>query len=599
MEVFGGGSNVPDGARAHWEIDAPNGLVIVGAHTEGAGMVSYGVNQNMGWGGGFYWQGGGAQTEPAQVSFTSPPLFTPYFGWQIICGWSSCDGASKPGEMSILGLEVEAAEASGPAVSVTPGSLGAAAGWVRGTWPIAFSADGPSGACQLAASLGGASVSQPLNEPQSQVTWHQCPAGSFSQSFNTAAVASSASVPLSMWARDAAYDYSAGHYLSAAVTSEVNIDNEPVTLSLSGPRDAPTTAGVQYAAANATAGPSGVAGIFCSVDGSPYAESTGASTEIPLQGLGTHTVSCFAENNARDASGARARSAVESWTTSIREPTVSTVSFARVINALRCTHTRERVKIPARWVTGTYNGAPVRVRVPAQTRTVTVVHCHPVIVRRKVRDHGRWQVRRIVLLPRTVRISSESVAHGAAATISGWLGSVAGNALANRPVLIQTAPDDGVGDYSDAAVTRTGSDGSWHVRLGAGPSRLIRVFYVGDGDDEPSLSPTAKLVVPAAVRLSITPHHSHWGARIRLSGRLLGGYVPASGELVVLWIGWPGGATEIGHLYTDRGGRFSSGYTFLRGNGTETYRLWATSAKETDYPYAPARSRSTPVIVSP
>ena len=49
MEVFGGGSNVPDGARAHWEIDAPNGLVIVGAHTEGAGMVSYGVNQN--WGG--------------------------------------------------------------------------------------------------------------------------------------------------------------------------------------------------------------------------------------------------------------------------------------------------------------------------------------------------------------------------------------------------------------------------------------------------------------------------------------------------------------------------------------------------------------------
>ena len=42
------------------------GLAIVGVHTEGSGMVSYGVNQNMGWGGGFYWQGGGAQAYPGR-----------------------------------------------------------------------------------------------------------------------------------------------------------------------------------------------------------------------------------------------------------------------------------------------------------------------------------------------------------------------------------------------------------------------------------------------------------------------------------------------------------------------------------------------------
>ena len=235
MEVFGGRSSVPAGARAHWEIDAPGGLVIVGVHTEGSGMVSYGVNQNMGWGGGFYWQGGGAQAYPAEVGYSSPPLFSSYFGWQIICGWSTCNGGTKPGEISILGLEIEAAEGSGPTVAVAPASLGAASGWVRGVWTIAFSADGPSGACQLSASLGGANVSQPLNEPQSQITWHQCPAGSFSQSFNTAAVASGAGVPLVMWARDAAYDYSAGHYLSSAVTSNVNIDNDPVGVTSVGP----------------------------------------------------------------------------------------------------------------------------------------------------------------------------------------------------------------------------------------------------------------------------------------------------------------------------------------------------------------------------
>jgi hypothetical protein len=281
MEAYGGGSGVPAGGRAYWQIDVPPGLVIVGAHTEGAGMVSYGVNQNIGWGGGFYWQGGGAQASPGEVGYSSPPLFSSYFGWQIVCGWSTCNGASKPGEISILGLEIEAAEASGPTISPSPGSLSTASGWVRGSWPVVFSADGPTGACQLRASIGGVSISQPLNEPQSQTAWHQCSAGTFSQSVNTASVASGSSIPVTVWARDAAYDYSAGQYLSNADTNYVNVDNDPVTISLAGPTDAPTTAGTQYITATASAGPSGVSGIACSLDSTPYQWYPGASTRIP------------------------------------------------------------------------------------------------------------------------------------------------------------------------------------------------------------------------------------------------------------------------------------------------------------------------------
>ena len=199
MEVFGGGSGVKAGQRGYWEVDAPAGLSIVGVHTEGAGLVSYGINDGKGWGGGFYWQGGGAQATDAETEYSSPAIDSPYFGWQIICGWSTCNGQTNPGELSVLGLEIEAAETSGPSVFPASGSLGTASGWVRGWWPVAFSADGPSGACQLAASLGGVSVSQPVNEPQSQTTWHQCSAGAFSQSFNTASVSSGASVPLVMW----------------------------------------------------------------------------------------------------------------------------------------------------------------------------------------------------------------------------------------------------------------------------------------------------------------------------------------------------------------------------------------------------------------
>ena len=38
--------------------------------------------------------------------------------------------------------------------------------------------------------------------------------------------------------------------------------------------------------------------------------------------------------------------------------------------------------------------------------------------------------------------------------------------------------------------------------------------------------------------------------------------------------------TEIGHLYTKPDGTFRGTYTFLRGNGTETYKLWAKTARE-------------------
>ena len=274
--------------------------------------------------------------------------------------------------MSILGLEIEAAEGSGPTVYVAPGSLGSAGGWVRGSWPIAFSADGPSGACQLAASLAGASVSQPLNEPQSPVTWHQCPAGSFSQPFNTAAVMSGASVPLVMWARDAAYDYSAGQYLAGTATSYVNIDNAPVSVSLAGPTDAPSTAGTQYVTATGSAGPSGVSGIGCSVDNAPYQWYPRATVQVPVAGVGIHRVTCYSANNARDTSGAVATSSPQSWTFSIREPTVSAIGFAKLVNAPLCKRVIKRVTVPAQWVTVRLHHKLIRVRRRAPMKLISV-----------------------------------------------------------------------------------------------------------------------------------------------------------------------------------------------------------------------------------
>jgi hypothetical protein len=600
MWVLGDKNGVPAGSRAYWEIDAPSGLSIIGVHTVGdQGMASFGVNANVGWGGGFYWKGGGATATPGEIHFSSPLINSPYFGWQVICGATTCNGASKPGEITVLELELEAMETSGPSLSSTPGSLGATTGWVRGRWPIAFTADGPSGACQLSAALGGISVSQPVNEPQVQTTWHQCSAGSFSQDFDTASVGSGGGIPLTMSARDAAYDYTAGRYLASTVSKSVNLDNAPVMLSLSGPTDAPSTAGTQYITATATAGPSGVAGIACSVDGSPYQLHAGASTQIPLRAIGSHTASCYAQNNAVNSNGTPATSALQTWTLTIRQPSVSTVSFARVVDSLRCARKRERVRIPGRWVTGTSNGRPVRIKLPPETRTVRVVHCHPRIVQRRVLIRGRWRRVPVVLLPHTVQATTRRIRHGATTTVSGWLGTLRGNALGGQQVAILTAADNGRGRFRAAAVTTTAPNGGWTARLPAGPSRIVRVTYGGTNTVEPSSSAPAQLVVPASVRLTISPRNTHWGGRIMIQGRLRGGYVPPKGELVVLRIGWPGGSTEIGHLYARRDGRFHSTYTFLRGNGTETYWLWAATATETDYPFASSRSRRTTVTVGP
>ena len=82
MEVSGSGSGVPAGGRAYWQINAAPGMAIVGVHTEGSGMITYGVDSNMGWAG-FYWQGGGAQVHQGEIAITSAALRKRF-------GWHSC-----------------------------------------------------------------------------------------------------------------------------------------------------------------------------------------------------------------------------------------------------------------------------------------------------------------------------------------------------------------------------------------------------------------------------------------------------------------------------------------------------------------------------
>jgi hypothetical protein len=166
------------------------------------------------------------------------------------------------------------------------------------------------------------------------------------------------------------------------------------------------TDGVQYLSVTATAGPSGVAGISCSLDSAPSQWHAGTSASIPVQGLGDHSLSCSTADNAHDSAGNAGWSAPATWNLSIREPTVTRVSFVRIAGALRCARAHEHIHVPAQYVWARAHGRRVRVRIPAQTRTVTRVRCHPRYVRRRVRVRGHLRVVRIPELPRTVRWQS-------------------------------------------------------------------------------------------------------------------------------------------------------------------------------------------------
>jgi hypothetical protein len=470
-----------------------------------------------------------------------------------------------------------------------PDGLWQAPGWVRGSWPLHFYGDSPSGLCNLSASLDGQSIPG-TSSPVNQAAWHQCNAAAVDQNIQTGSYGQGP-LSLTLDAVDAAG-------VPASVTKTVYVDNSAPTVAISGPQDAPITAGVQYLTVAATAGPSGVAGISCSLDGAPAQWQAGATESIPVRGLGDHVLKCSSADNARDGSGNAGWSPPATRDVTIRQPTVTDVSFHRIAGALRCARVRERIHVPAQYGWVHVHHRKVRVRIPAQNRTVIRVRCHPHYVKHRVRIHGRWRVVRTPVLPRVVRSGVRRVAFGARTTIHGWLGTTQGNALAGQTVQILAAPNNGQGAFAPESVATTAANGTWSARLPAGPSRIIKAVYSGGGTVEPSAG-QALVVVPASIQLRIRPRHAHWGGKLAITGRVRGGFLPAAGEAVILSVFFAGREHDFAHVSVSGNGRFRYIYTFLPGNGDASYPFSAETVRESDYAFAPGRSRREIVHVSP
>jgi hypothetical protein len=147
----------------------------------------------------------------------------------------------------------------------------------------------------------------------------------------------------------------------------------------------------------------------------------------------------------------------------------------------------------------------------------------------------------------------------------------------------------------------TASDGAWSAHLPAGPSRVVEAVYNGDATTESASSGQVTVVVPARVKLvKVSPGWVAWGGTVRITGRLLGGYLPSGGALVRLRIG-------IGDSYETYGvqehvtgsGRFTTTYRFGLGEASveRRYFFQIATLPMGNYPYAPASSKRVTITV--
>jgi hypothetical protein len=603
ISLQNGNNNVTQGTGAIWQAAAPAGLTIQQAWV--SGLQEDGVNDgNVGvYGGDFYWAGGTSNIEPNQTWAIFQGMNSRYFGFSLVCGKALCDSSQYTGFVETSGINLDVAETIGPSFTSASG-LWQSSGWVRGTWPFGLSADSPSGVCSLAASLNGQPIAQTQSNADPSI-WHQCSAAPINIPVNTIGFGQGA-LPLEISADDAAAQH-------AASSKTIEVDNQQPAVSLTGPMDAPSTAGTQYVTATATAGPSGVAGIACSLDDAPAQWYTASTAQIAVAGVGTHQVQCTAENNAVDSTGVHGSSAPATYSVRIGLPTVAVVAFSKVVNKLRCHRVTERVHIPARWVKVRVRGRLERVREKAHTQKVTVTRCHARTVRKRItrevtiHRHGRKvrvkrsRVVRVVVEPRTVFKTSRRVRHGQGSTVSGWLGTATGVALGGQTVDVLTAADNGRENFHVAAVTTTAANGGWSARVPAGPSRLIEAAYPGAASTEAAISAPAHLIVPAKIQLlDVSPRRVPWGGTVHLIGQLKGGYLPHGGALVRLRIGLGNSDTTYGvREHVTGNGRFRTDYTFGAGDPAARRSFWfqIASLPMGNYPYAPASSRRLTVRV--
>ena len=232
---------------------------------------------------------------------------TTYWGIELRCVQSVC---TSPGKIQLDQITVDASGGAGaehhprcrPQQPVEPGRTGH---WIwnapGNAWSLPVAGADSSGVCSLGLQVGtSAPISDPSLPPPNNSSWQECQPASWTAAVDTRDYVSGAGqMPLTLQATNAA-----GPPTQASMSETLNVDNDPVGVSLSTPDDPNPTVWVNHAVtvdATPSTGPSGLSAMSCEVNGA--AAQSYPAGGLTVDGDGVRTVSCTAWNNAVDPQG--------------------------------------------------------------------------------------------------------------------------------------------------------------------------------------------------------------------------------------------------------------------------------------------------------
>ena len=388
-----------------------------------------------------------------------------------------------------------------------------------------------------------------------------------------------------------------GNPNSATSAMSIKVDETPPTVRFEPADPADPTRLI----ANASDGQSGVA------DGAIMMrpENGGSWQPLPTQTAGGRLVASFSDAGrsgpyvfhatACDEVG-NCASTDEQMPLPVRLAASSLVSFQRISDPMAARLATRSIRGATQW-NAVRHAKPARFAIGRQKQPVNATEQVKRCAGKQSRsDTDGWTVHRTCKPPRIKLKHKRRIAYGKRVTVYGLLTTNQGVPLAGAPVRILTAPANGRNHFTVAATRTTGPDGKWTATLAPGPSRIIKASYPGS----PRLLPAAgkaSVIVPARVKLKITPTIVPWGSVIRITGRVLGGYIPGGSNLLRLDVG----IGQIGHIEglpeIKPDGDFVILWKFNPGRGV--IRPWFSvgTLSESAFPYAPGTSRRVTVTL--
>jgi hypothetical protein len=196
-----------------------------------------------------------------------------------------------------------------------------------------------------------------------------------------------------------------------------------------------------------------------------------------------------------------------------------------------------------------------------------------------------------------------SLTSGETATVIGRARDPQGRPMASTHLKLIERFDPGSRQPQRERMVTTDANGNFRALLAPGPSRSVIASFAGNRQLGRAESNPLHLSWPARVVMRLSPQISRNGRTVRMRGRVWGpaGSMPATGKLVAIQFfdvnrrRW----RPVDLLRTDAKGRFRFSYRFRTVTSPQRFSFRAAAPGEAGWPYRPARSGRSDVVVYP